>query len=151
MYSKARKYFYLGPARNHLGESKRMLVRTVKVITTRKITWALVLISFPPTATSMLPVEGKGCEHGRSREASSIGSGTESGGDESASSSEGVRLVTSEADYTVRENTSILLGRAASATSSTGSSVHSAVSFQLKGRGPSGEGLADAPATSDSI
>ena len=151
MYSKARECFYLGPARNHLGESKRMLVRTVKVITTRKHSWALVSISCPPTATSMPPVEGKGCEHGRSREASSIGSGTVSGGNESASSSEGVRLVTSEADYTERENTSILLERAASATSSTGSSVHSAVSFQPKGRGSSGEGLADALPTSDSI
>ena len=151
MYFKARECFYLGPARNHLGESKRMLVRTVKVITTKKIFLGSCIHFISPTRNVYAPVEGKGCEHGRSREASSIGSGTESGGNESASSSEGVRLVTSEADDTERENTSILLRRAASATSSTGSSLHSAVSFQPKGRGPSGEGLADALATSDSI
>ena len=60
-------------------------------------------------------------------------------------------MVTSDGGYTERENTLLISGRAASSTLSTGSSVHSGVSFDLKGRGFSGESLVDALATSDSF
>ena len=57
---------------------------------------------------------------------------------ESESSGVGVEMVTSEADDTEVENTPFVSGRAVSTTSLAESSVHS-------------EGLADAPATSDSF
>ena len=49
------------------------------------------------------------------------------------------------------ESTPLVSWRAVSTTSRVGSSVHSGVYFDPKGRGPLGEGLADAPATSDSF
>ena len=57
MDPKARECFYLGPARNHPNESKRVLVHTRKVIVTRNVTWAHV----PPslTAVSEPSVEGE--------------------------------------------------------------------------------------------
>ena len=60
-------------------------------------------------------------------------------------------MVASEVDEKERENTPFVLGRAALTTSSAGRSVHSRVSFDPKNRGPSGHGLANAPATSHSI
>ena len=96
--------FYLGPARNHPSESKRVLVRTGKIVITRNVTWAHVPLSRPPTARSMPSVEGEGFDRGRNREASSFGGVTESGDDESESSGEGVEMVTSEADDTEREH-----------------------------------------------
>ena len=60
-------------------------------------------------------------------------------------------MVTSEGDYTERENTPLISGRAASSTLSAGSSVYSGVSFDLKGRGSFGKGLADTLATSESF
>ena len=50
MYFKARYYFYLGPARNHPRESKRMFVHTGKVIVTRNVTWAHVCSGSSSTA-----------------------------------------------------------------------------------------------------
>ena len=60
-------------------------------------------------------------------------------------------MVASEVDEKERDNTPFVSGRAASTTSSAGRSVHSRVLFNPKNRGPSSEGLANAPATSDSI
>ena len=102
MDANARECFYLGPTRNHPSESKRVLVRTGKVIITRNVTWSHVLLSRPPTARSTPSVEGEGCDCGRNREASSFGGVTEPGDDESESSGEGVEMVTSEADHTER-------------------------------------------------
>ena len=96
-------------------------------------------------------MEGEGYDHGMNREASSFGGVTESGDDESDSSGEGVEMVTSEADDTEVENTSLVPGRAVSATSRAGSNVHSGVDFDPKGRGPFSEGFADAPATFESV
>ena len=59
MDPKARECFYLGPARNHPSESKRVLVRTGKVIITRNVTWAHVPLSRPPTVRSTPLVEGE--------------------------------------------------------------------------------------------
>ena len=60
-------------------------------------------------------------------------------------------MVMSEVDDSGRENTPLVSGRAVSNTSCAGSSGHSGVYFYAKGRGPFGESLADAPATSDSF
>ena len=79
-------------------------------------------------------VEGKGCDHGKNREASSFGGDTESGDDEPESSCEGVEMVTSEADETEEENTPLVSGRAVSTTSRAESSVHSGVSFDPSAR-----------------
>ena len=138
MDHKARECFYLGPARNHPSESKRVLVRTGKVIITRNVTWVHVPLSHPPTVRSTPLVEGEGYDHGKNREASSFGGETELRDAESESSGEGVEMVTSEADDTEVESTPFVSGRAVSTTSRAGSSVHS-------------EGLADAPATSDNF
>ena len=138
MDSKAREFFYLGPARNLPSESKRVLVRTEKVIITRNVTWAHAPLSRPPTVRSTPLVEGEGCDHGRDREASSFGGETELADAESKSSFKRVEMVTSEADDTEAESTPPVSGRAVSTTSRIGSSVHS-------------EGLADAPATSDNF
>ena len=135
---KARECFYLSPAINHPSQSKRVLVRTGKVITTRNVTWAHVPLSRPPTVSSMSLVEGRGCDHGKNREASSFGGETELGDAESKSSGEGVEMVTSEADDTEVESTPLVLKRAVSTTPRAGSSVHN-------------EGLTDAPATSDNF
>ena len=121
------------------------------MIITRNVTWAHVPLSSPPTVRSTPVVEGEGCDHGKNREPSSFGGDTESGDDESESSGEGVEMATSEADDTEVESTPLVLGRAVSTTSRAGSSVHNGVSFDPKGRGPFGEGLADASATSDSF
>ena len=72
MDPKARECFYLEPARNHPRKSKRVLVRTEKVIITRNVTWAHVLLSRPLIVRSTPLVEGKGCDHGKNREASSF-------------------------------------------------------------------------------
>ena len=125
MDPKAGECFYLGPARNHPSESKRVLVRTGKVITTKNVTWVHVPLSCPPTVRSTLSVEGEGCDHGMNRKASSLGGDTESGDDESESSGEGVEMVTSEADDTEVDNTPLVSGRAVSTTSRAGNSVHS--------------------------
>ena len=66
------------------------------MIITRNVTWAYVPLSRPPTARSTPSVEGEGCDRG------SFGGVTESGGDESESSGEGVEIVTSGADDTER-------------------------------------------------
>ena len=138
MDPKARECFYLGPARNYPSKSKRVLVRTGKVIITRNVTWVHVPLSRHPTVRSTPLVEGEGCDHGRDREASSFVGKTELGDAESESSGEGVEMVTSEADDTEVESTPLVSERAVSTTSRAGSSSHS-------------EGLADAPATSDSF
>ena len=121
------------------------------MIITRNVTWAHVPLSRPPTAMSTPSVEGEGCGHGRNQEASSFGGDTESGDGEFESSGEGVEMVTSETDDTERENIPPVPGRAVSTISRAGSSVHSGLCFDPKGRGPFGEGLADAPSTSDSF
>ena len=59
--------------------------------------------------------------------------------------------MTFEADGTKVESTPLVSGRAASNTSCVGSSVHSGVYFDPKGREPFGEGVAIAPATSDNV
>ena len=60
-------------------------------------------------------------------------------------------MVTSEADGTEYDITSLVSGRAVSTTSRAGSSKYSGVSFDPNGRGSFSEDLADAPATSDSF
>ena len=132
-------------------DSKRVLVRTGKVIITRNVTWTHIPLSRPPTTGSTPTVEGEGCGRGRNQEASSFGGVTKLGDDESESSGEGVEMVTSEADDTARESTSLVSGRAVSTISRARSSGHGGVSFDSKGRGPFSKGLADAPATSDSF
>ena len=138
MNPKAGECFYLGPTRNHPSESKQVFVRTGKGIITRNVTWAHVPLSRPPTVKPTPLVEGEGCDHGKSREASSFGGETELGDAESESSGEGVKMVTFEADDTEVESTPLVSGRAVLTTSRPGSSVYS-------------EGLADAPANSDSF
>ena len=130
--------FYLGPARNHPSESKRVSVRRGKVIIARNVTWAHVPHSRPPTVRPTPLVEGEGSDLGKNREASSFGGETELGDAESESSGEGIEMVTSEADDTEVESTPLVSGRAVSTTSRAGSSVHSG-------------GLADAQATSDNF
>ena len=66
-------------------------------------------------------IEGVSCDHGRDRKASSVGSDTESGDDESESSSDRVKMVTSKADDS-KIDYSLVSGRAASPTSSAGRS-----------------------------
>ena len=133
---KARECFYLSPVRNHPSESKRVLVRTGKVIITRNVTWAHIPLSHSPTARSTPSVEGEDCDRERNREASSFGGDTESEDDESVSSGEGVEMVTPEADDTEREITPLVSGRAVSTTARAGSSVHSEIYFDPKIRGP---------------
>ena len=60
-------------------------------------------------------------------------------------------MVMSEADDTEKGNTPLVSRRTVPTTSRAGSSVHSGVYFDPNGRGPYGEGLADAPAVSDSF
>ena len=60
-------------------------------------------------------------------------------------------MVASEVDEKERENTPFVSFRAASTTFSAGRRVQNRVSFDPKDRGPSGHGLANAPATSHSI
>ena len=135
---KAREYFYLGPARNHPQESKRVFVLTGKVIITRNVTWAHVRSGRSLITRSKPLVETKSCDHGKNREASSFGGETESGDAESESSGEEIEMVTSEADDTEVESTPFVSGRVISTTSRAGSSVHS-------------ESLADTQATSDNF
>ena len=157
MDPKARECFYLGPARNHSNESKRVLVHTRKVIVTRNVTWAHA----PPslTARSKPSVEGEGNKRGRDRETSSEGSS------DIAPEDEEVESVTSSSDAETSKDeqaeamprasstkgksgtkgessTPVPSGRAASSVQSTGS-VQSGVSFDPQGRVPCGEGLAD--------
>ena len=134
----ARECFYLEPARNQPSESKRVLARTGKVIITRNVTWAHVPLSRPLTVKSSPLVEGKGCDHGKNREASSFGGETELGDAESESSGEGVEMVTSEAGDTEVESNPFVSGRVISTTWRAESSVHS-------------EGLPNAPATFDNF
>ena len=115
-----------------------MLVRAGKATITRNVIWAHVPLSCPLTVRSTPLVEGKDCDHGKNREASSFGGETELGDAGYESGGEGVEMVTSEADDTKVESTPFVLGRAVSTTSLAGSSVPS-------------EGLADAPTTSDNF
>ena len=137
MDPKARKCFYLDLARNHPSESKRVFVRTGKVIITRNVTWAHVPLSRPPTVRSTPSVEGKDCDRVRNREASWFGGNSESGDNESEASGEGVGMVTSEVDDTERKNTPLISGRAVSTTSRAGSSVHSGGGFTHRAEDPS--------------
>ena len=75
MDPKARECFFLGPARNHSSESKRVLVRTGKVIITINVTWAHVPLSRSPTVRPTPFVEGEGCDHGRDREFAALRAG----------------------------------------------------------------------------
>ena len=58
----ARERFYLGPARNHPRESKRVLVDAGKVTITRNATWSHVPSCRFPTARSKPSEEGEGDE-----------------------------------------------------------------------------------------
>ena len=79
-------FFYLGPARNHPRESKRVLVDTGKLIIPRNVTWALVPSGRFSAAQSKPSEEGEGDESDHeNREASSEGSGGASGHEESES------------------------------------------------------------------
>ena len=111
MDPKARECFYLGPARNHPRERKRVFVLTGKVIITRIVTWAHVRSRRSLITGSRPLVEKKGCDHGENREASLFGGETEVGGGESESSGEEVEMVTSEADDTEVESTRFVSGR----------------------------------------
>ena len=79
-----------------------------------------------------------------------MGSGIESGNDDSESEDERVEMMTSKPDDIEHDTPPIVLGTAASSTSSNGSSIHSGASFDPESRGPSVQGVADAPTASDS-
>ena len=72
MDPKARECFYLSPARNHLSESKRVLVHSRKIIVTMNFTWAHVPSVRPATVQSKSSVEGEDYDWLRDREASSV-------------------------------------------------------------------------------
>ena len=139
MEPKARECFYLGPARNHPQESKRVLVDTGKVVITRNVTWAHA----PPgrflTAQSKPSEEGEGDESDHeNREASSEGSVSASECEESESDE-------SEEDV-IQSSTAVpaTSGRALPPTSSAESS-QGGVSCDPGGMMPPGEGLVRAP------
>ena len=59
MGPKARRCFYLSPARNYPSESKRVLVQPRNVIATENITWAHVTLARRVTVQSKPSVEGE--------------------------------------------------------------------------------------------
>ena len=118
------------------------------MIFTRNVTWVHVPLSRPPTARSTPLVEGEGCDHGKNRDVSSFGGDTESV-DESEFSGEGVEMVTPEADDT--EEYPARFGEGCINYFARRKQRTQRGYFDPKGRGPLGEGLADAPATSDSF
>ena len=72
MDPKARACFYVGPARNHPPESKRVLVDSGKVIVTRNVTWARLPFAYPITTQSKPPEEEEGEDKTEDREAGSV-------------------------------------------------------------------------------
>ena len=86
----------------------------------------------PSTTRSTPSVEGEGCDRGRNQKASSFGGDTESGDDEFESNGEGVEMVTSEADYTEREITPLVSGRAVSTRTRTVEGRTTRVSLMLR-------------------
>ena len=99
--------FYIDPARNHVRESKHVLVRTGMIIIVRNVTWVHVPLSRFPTFTSTLSLEGEGYASGRDRSGKLLGSDVESVGSDiesvdidSESSGEGEEMTTSEVDST---------------------------------------------------
>ena len=150
MDSKARECFYLVHTGNHPKDSKHVLVRTGTVMILKHVALTNVLRLRPSTAKCTSPVKWRPeTAEGTERQARSVE--VLSRRCESEPSGEGVEMVTSEADDTERENTPLISGRAASTISSAGSSVHSRVFCDPKGRVPSGEGPADVLATSYSV
>ena len=98
MDPKARECFYLGPARNHPRESKRVLVNTGKVIITRNVTWAHVGSGRSLITRSKPSVVGGGDESGQDREASVANSESASEDGESVSEGTGSEIETPEAE-----------------------------------------------------
>ena len=98
----------------------------------------------------MPSVEREGCDRGRDREAIPFGGDTESRDEESDSNGEGVETVTSKADATERENIRSFRGGLYQPLCASEAEC-TAGSFDPKDRGAFSEGLADAPATSDSF
>ena len=72
MGPKARRCFYLCPARNHSTESKRILVQPRDVNATENITWAHVSLARRVTVQSKPSVEGERNDWLQDREASSV-------------------------------------------------------------------------------
>ena len=137
---KARKCFYLGSARNHPRESKRVFIHTEKVIITRNITWAHVRSGRPLITRSKPLVVGEGNESGQNREASAAN--IESASEDKGSVSEGTRSVieTPEAEAAAP----IISGRTPTPTPRARGS-QCGVSINPEGMTP-GESLADASA-----
>ena len=98
MDPKAREYFYLGPARNHPRESKRVFVHTAKVIMTRNVTWVHVRSGRSLITRSKPSVAGEGNESGQDQEASAANSESASEDRESVSEGTGGVIETSEAE-----------------------------------------------------
>ena len=135
MDPKARGYFYLGPARNHPRESKRVFVHTGKVIITRDVTWAHLRSGRSLITRSKPSVVGEGDESGQDRDASTTNS--ESASEDGESVSEGTRSEIETHD--AKAAASITSGRATTPTPrATGSQC--GVSIDPEGMTP-GENL----------
>ena len=98
MDPKAREHLYLGPARNHPRESKRVLVPSGKVILTRNVTWAHVRSGRSLITRSKPSLVGDGDESGQDREASVANSESASEDGESVSEGAGSEIETPEAE-----------------------------------------------------
>ena len=140
MDPKARECFYLGPAKNHPRESKRVFVHTGKVVITRNVTWAHVRSGRFLITRSKPSVVGEGDESGQDREASSANSESASEDGESVSEGTGSVIETPEAEAAAP----ITSGRASTPTPRARGS-QCGVSIDPEGVTP-GESLADTPA-----
>ena len=140
MDPKARKCFYLGPARNHPRESKRVFIHTRKVIITRNTTGTHVRSGRPLVTRSKPLVVGEGNESGQNREASAASS--ESASEDKGSVSEGTRSVIETPE--AKAATPIISGRTPTPTPRARGS-QCGVSINPEGMTP-GESLADASA-----
>ena len=74
MDPKASKCFYLGPARYHPRESKRVFVHTGKVVIARNVTWTYVRSGRSLIIRSKPSLVGEGNESGKDREVSAANS-----------------------------------------------------------------------------
>ena len=140
MDPKARECFYLGPAKNHPRESKRVFVHTGKVIITRNVTWAHVRSGRFLITRSKPSVVGEGDESGQDREASSANSESASEDGGSVSEGTGSEVETPEAEAAAP----ITSGRASTPTPRARGS-QCGVSIDPERVMP-GESLADTPA-----
>ena len=92
--------FYLGPARNHTRESKRVFVPRGKVIITRNVIWTHARSGRSLITRSKPSVVGEGNESGQDREASAADSESASEDGESMSGETTSEIETPEAEAT---------------------------------------------------